>query len=258
MRYCSFVVALFSASYVSDVAAQESIPRRTSTVTVTVAPQSRAPTPQSRAPGPQSYAPAPGPGTNIPPLDNYMGTRNSNPYDAPYGPSQSNPYASNWDAPSPTAIVPVSRNPPGATGWPAPAEINPPRPGSPWDSLPASPRRSTSAGRPTPASSSRGALGLLAAPTARVEGGIIAGSTIRLPVPAVRINQFLGVPFSDHPKRWYAPGAVPRWLGRYDATKTKPACMQQFNGKCAVPSISKAWLTSISGWKSRLHYGCVQ
>ncbi|KAF2432620.1 alpha/beta-hydrolase, partial [Tothia fuscella] len=72
----------------------------------------------------------------------------------------------------------------------------------------------------------------LLGPTARVEGGVIVGSTVSFPKPAVKVNQFLGVPFANPAQRFSPPNTPVRsWVGRWDATKTRASCMQQFNGK---------------------------
>jgi carboxylesterase 2 len=74
----------------------------------------------------------------------------------------------------------------------------------------------------------------IAAPTATLANGIVVG--LATPVPNEPsnpglVNSFLGIPFAKSPPLRFAPPepAVP-WSSPLEATKVKPACVQQFAG----------------------------
>jgi hypothetical protein len=141
---------------------------------------------------------------------------------------------SQWGNPRPSLAAPwIPNSPPllpssQQPGWPSSS-----LPGWPASTMPALPSPSTW-GSPTGVSSApRGTLSAVpAGPTARVEGGLIVGAVVNIP-SAPRVHQFLGIPFAKSPpERWSPPDTrVRTWIGRHDATRLKPACIQQFNGK---------------------------
>ncbi|KAJ4353612.1 uncharacterized protein N0V89_005342 [Didymosphaeria variabile] len=68
------------------------------------------------------------------------------------------------------------------------------------------------------------------APTATIDGGIVVGTTTRVPGATAVVNKFLGIPFAEAP---LGTGrfSVPRptsWTGSIDTKAFKPACMQAF------------------------------
>lgn len=66
-------------------------------------------------------------------------------------------------------------------------------------------------------------------PTAVVEAGIVFGTTTSLPTANAVVNQFLGVPFAKSPpERFGLPEPVPKSRRPVNATRWRPACIQQF------------------------------
>ncbi|KAF2111203.1 carboxylesterase [Lophiotrema nucula] len=66
-------------------------------------------------------------------------------------------------------------------------------------------------------------------PSASVDTGSLTGTTTTFASSTATVNQFLGIPFGSKPPRFSPPAAAPKWSGIYDASKYKPACVQQFS-----------------------------
>lgn len=58
--------------------------------------------------------------------------------------------------------------------------------------------------------------------------GILVGTTTTLPSPTATVNKYLGVPFASKPGRFELPEPPQPWETVYDATNTKPACIQTY------------------------------
>jgi hypothetical protein len=70
------------------------------------------------------------------------------------------------------------------------------------------------------------------APTAKIDSGIIIGTSTSLPSATAVVQKFLGIPFADSPPERFSPPSKPgQWYQPLDTTEVKPACIQQFNGK---------------------------
>ncbi|KAJ5188123.1 Alpha/Beta hydrolase protein [Penicillium cf. griseofulvum] len=67
-------------------------------------------------------------------------------------------------------------------------------------------------------------------PTATVAGGVVIGTTTTYPLSsAAQINKYLGIPFAQSPPVRFLPPQKPLpWNSPLNATKYKPACIQQF------------------------------
>ncbi|KAJ5196716.1 Alpha/Beta hydrolase protein [Penicillium cf. viridicatum] len=64
-------------------------------------------------------------------------------------------------------------------------------------------------------------------PTATVAGGVVIGTTTTY--PSAYINKYLGIPFAKSPPVRFSPPQKPLpWSSPLNATKFKPACIQQF------------------------------
>ncbi|KAF2832664.1 alpha/beta-hydrolase [Ophiobolus disseminans] len=67
------------------------------------------------------------------------------------------------------------------------------------------------------------------APTATIDTGVVFGKATLLPASLGPVHQFLGIPFAQSPPERFSPAEPVRWLTHpLDATKWKPACLQQF------------------------------
>ncbi|CAD0101198.1 unnamed protein product [Aureobasidium mustum] len=65
-------------------------------------------------------------------------------------------------------------------------------------------------------------------PTARVENGLIIGTTTSLPAASATVNKFLGIPFAQSPPERFSPPRAAPHMSTINATTWKPACIQQF------------------------------
>ncbi|EEH10554.1 carboxylesterase [Histoplasma capsulatum G186AR] len=81
-------------------------------------------------------------------------------------------------------------------------------------------------------------------PTVTIDSGAIAGTVACLPSSSRSVNKFLGIPFAAPPVRFKAPQPVTPWRRTYDASKYKPACLQQFNYPEAVRNESIRWFNT--------------
>jgi len=69
-------------------------------------------------------------------------------------------------------------------------------------------------------------------PTARIDSGVIIGTSTSLPSATAVVHKYLGIPFADSPPERFGPPVRPeRWFEPLDTKEYKPACIQQFNGK---------------------------
>lgn len=66
-------------------------------------------------------------------------------------------------------------------------------------------------------------------PTAKTDSGVVVGITTTVPSSRTKLSAFLGVPFGGQPLRFAAPKSPTPWTVARDASKTGPACIQQFN-----------------------------
>lgn len=69
-------------------------------------------------------------------------------------------------------------------------------------------------------------------PTAKTQQGVVKGKVVR--VGLAKVNSFQGIPFASPPVRFAAPEDAKPFNKTLDATRAKPACIQQFNGKSLV------------------------
>jgi hypothetical protein len=68
-------------------------------------------------------------------------------------------------------------------------------------------------------------------PTVKIDSGALVGVAISLPSITVNVQKYLGIPFAASPPQRFGPPVKPeKWTVPLDATKYKPACIQQFNG----------------------------
>ncbi|KAG9582865.1 alpha/beta-hydrolase, partial [Aureobasidium melanogenum] len=65
-------------------------------------------------------------------------------------------------------------------------------------------------------------------PTARVENGLVIGTTTSLPAASATVNKFLGIPFAQSPPERFSPPRAAPHVSTINATAWKPACIQQF------------------------------
>ena len=66
-------------------------------------------------------------------------------------------------------------------------------------------------------------------PHATIDAGVVVGTTTSLPTATAPVNQFLGIPFAQSPPERFAPLQSPGTFRKpIQATKWKPACIQQF------------------------------
>lgn len=72
-----------------------------------------------------------------------------------------------------------------------------------------------------------------AAPSVRVENGLIIGTTTSLPSASATVNKFLGVPFAQSPPKRFSPPKAAVRKSTIEATAWKPACIQQINCELA-------------------------
>jgi hypothetical protein len=94
----------------------------------------------------------------------------------------------------------------------------------------------------------------LGSPTARIDSGIIIGTSTTLPSATAVVHKYLGIPFADSPPERFSPPVRPaRWIRPLLAAKLKPACIQQFNGKLLGISLVYAFLTFASWAWSEFH-----
>jgi hypothetical protein len=63
------------------------------------------------------------------------------------------------------------------------------------------------------------------APTATIDGGVIAGTAKVVPSSTATVNQFLGVPFAALPARFEPPRKPQRWKKPLNASEYAPACI---------------------------------
>ncbi|KAI5274839.1 alpha/beta-hydrolase [Aureobasidium subglaciale] len=65
-------------------------------------------------------------------------------------------------------------------------------------------------------------------PTARIENGLVIGTTTSLPAATATVNKFLGIPFAQSPPERFSPPRPACQVSTINATAWKPACIQQF------------------------------
>jgi hypothetical protein len=71
----------------------------------------------------------------------------------------------------------------------------------------------------------------LGSPTARIDSGLIIGTSTTLPSATAVVHKYLGIPFADSPPERFSPPVKPgKWVRPLLTTELKPACIQQFNG----------------------------
>jgi carboxylesterase type B len=76
------------------------------------------------------------------------------------------------------------------------------------------------------------AVPLSGSPTATVDSGVVVGTSTTLLSTTAVVHKYLGIPFADSPPGRFRPPVVPRkWTSPLDATKYKPACIQQFGNE---------------------------
>lgn len=81
-------------------------------------------------------------------------------------------------------------------------------------------------------------------PTVTIKNGIVAGTTTTVPSSSVIVKQFLGLPFGAPPVRFSPPKPAAPWNSIYDASKYKPACMQQFSYPEATRNLTIKWYST--------------
>jgi hypothetical protein len=68
-------------------------------------------------------------------------------------------------------------------------------------------------------------------PTAKIDSGVLIGTSTTLASATAVVHKYLGIPFANSPPGRFSPPVKPQpWIQPLDATKYKPACIQQFNG----------------------------
>lgn len=96
-------------------------------------------------------------------------------------------------------------------------------------------------------------------PTARIENGLVIGTTTSLPAASATVNKFLGIPFAQSPPERFSPPRAAPYVPTINATAWKPACIQQFT--CMRPHLvadpSRLTIHRSSGF-STVHRASVQ
>ncbi|KAG6266966.1 hypothetical protein E4U47_005504 [Claviceps purpurea] len=80
--------------------------------------------------------------------------------------------------------------------------------------------------------------------TAKIDSGIIVGTSAVEPDSQATVIKYLGVPFGAPPERFKPPRRPDPWTSPYDASNYKPACIQKFDYPESMRNLTMQWFNS--------------
>ncbi|KAG5933384.1 hypothetical protein E4U60_004502 [Claviceps pazoutovae] len=80
--------------------------------------------------------------------------------------------------------------------------------------------------------------------TAKIDSGIIVGTSAVEPDSQATVIKYLGVPFGAPPERFKPPRRPDPWTSPYDASNYKPACIQKFDYPEPMRNLTMQWFSS--------------